>query len=84
MIHDILKKVNEQIDNLEDIADIIVIRKGATNGDVIKAIFSIARIEDAKDGYLDVYGLDECKYEGVWISKEWWNSPYGGEQNERR
>jgi hypothetical protein len=39
MIHDISKKVNEQIDNLEDIADIIVIRKGATNGDVIKAIF---------------------------------------------
>lgn len=68
---------------LEDCEDAkLVIRKGATNGDIIKAIFSIARIEDAKDGYLDVYGLDECKYEGVWISKEWWNSPYKGEQNE--
>ena len=82
MTHDELKKVNEQIDNLEDITDIIVIKKSATNGDIIKALFSISRIEDARDGYFDVYGLDECKHEGVWISKEWWNSPYKGEQNE--
>ena len=82
MTHDELKKVYRQIDNLEDIADMIAIRKGATNGDIIKAFFSISRIEDARDGYFDVYGLDECKHEGVWISKEWWNSPYKGEQNE--
>ena len=68
MTHDEFKKVNEQIDNLEDIADMIVIKKGATNGEVIEAVFN-------NDAFINFLLSYEDHY--------WWDAPYkGGTQHD--
>lgn len=55
----------------------------ATNGDVIKAMFPNAKVDDydyGKDPVIDVYGIDDTEY--ITLRKEWWNSPYqkGGKE----
>jgi len=49
----------------------------ATNGDVIKAMFPNAKVDDydyGKDPVIDVYGIDDTEY--ITLRKEWWNEPY--------
>ena len=72
------KEDGAQIDNLEDIADMIVIWKGVTNGKVMKAVFPKAKVSR----YIDEYErpsdylihIDDETY----FTKEWWNAPYKG------
>ena len=48
-----------------------------TNGDVIKALFPDARVDDYdydEDPVIDVYGMDDTEY--ITFRKNWWNSPY--------
>jgi len=49
----------------------------ATNGDVIKAMFPKAYVDDydyGKDPVIDVYGIDDTEY--VTFRKAWWNAQY--------
>ena len=54
-------------------ADVIEIPKGATNGDMIKAMFPNAKNIRVDGGYPLNYII-----EGEWHRnlKEWWNAPY--------
>ena len=60
--------------------------KGATNGDIIKAMFpniEVNEIETNTGGYIDVKYLDtirEC--DSMAFLRGWWNAPYKGVQNE--
>lgn len=63
----------------EDGLDILVIPKGATNGDMIKAMFPDAQIDyheesELVDSYVTVFikDCDTCQD----YSYDWWNSPY--------
>lgn len=80
MTHDELMKINEQIDDLENIADMLVIRKGSTNGDVIKAIFpnfEFYPVEHMSKLYSpQIKGLGTSGYFEMGFDLEWWNSPY--------
>lgn len=49
----------------------------ATNGDVIRALFPDARVDDydyGEDPVIDVYGIDDTEY--ITVRKNWWNAPY--------
>ena len=55
----------------------------ATNGNVIKAMFPNAEVDDydyGKDPVIDVYGIDDTEY--ITLRKAWWNAPYqkGGKE----
>ena len=55
----------------------------ATNGDVIKAMFPKAYVDDydyGKDPVIDIYGIDDAEY--ITLRKAWWNAPYqkGGKE----
>jgi len=81
MTYDELKKITEQIDNLEDITDMIVIRKGATNGEVIQAVFPKSAKVSTTDEFIYAENLDAVFAHEFY--KDWWDAPYnGGEQNE--
>lgn len=62
----------------------IFIPQNATNGDVIKALFPDARVDDydyGKDPVIDVYGIDDTEY--ITVRKNWWNSLYKKEGDEK-
>lgn len=54
-------------------ANAIVIPDGATNGDVIKAIFPNVKTRDNSDDFI-TYTFDDIV--GITIEKAWWNAPY--------
>lgn len=62
---------------------ICVIPKGATNGEVLQALFPKAKIFENESNteyiYVDVFLCTE--YDMNCFTKEWWNAPYqkGGE-----
>ena len=65
----------------------VVIPKGATNGDVLKAMFPNIKADVIKTntgGYIEVKYLDttdEC--DATAFRKDWWNKPYKrGSENE--
>lgn len=64
-----LMEVNKGIEEwgLENVENVILIKSGATNGDVMKAIFKPNRITRVDD---DIVHID---YD---FTSEWWNAPY--------
>lgn len=77
-----MKKVKEQIDNLEDIADMIVIRKGATNGEVMRTVFPYISVfptgieDEDYDGMVDIYGIGIDDEDETIFSLKWWDALY--------
>ena len=49
----------------------------ATNGDMIKALFSIHKETFTNYGTIKVYGFDSEKMPTEFLV-DWWNAPYGG------
>lgn len=58
-----------------DIIDATIIPNNVTNGDVIKALFSIQKEKYTDYGTIKVYGLDDEKTPNEFLV-EWWNVPY--------
>ena len=61
---------------LENVQNIVLIKNGATNSDVIKGIFDI--IEEHfydEDRMVDVYGLDRSDDPSTFYA-DWWNALY--------
>lgn len=71
-----LMEVNKVIEDcgLENVEDYVLIKSGATNGDVIKALFPNAKVSQSK---IEVYmkmGVEDTDIQCFDI--EWWNSSY--------
>ena len=66
-----LKKFNDQIDDPENIADMLVIRKGATNGDVITAIL---KSSEWVGSTRDVSFTENIV--NIEVGSNWWYAPY--------
>ena len=81
-----LKNGNRAIDEVDILhappVQAIPIPEGATNGDIIKAMFpniEVNEIETNTGGYIDVKYLDtirEC--DSMAFLRKWWNAPYKG------
>ena len=69
-------KVDRAYDLAYEKVDFIEIPEGATNGEMIKAVFPNIEIEQIED-IIDVYGMSKCR---VTYDTDWWNSPYRKEQ----
>lgn len=55
----------------------IIIPEGATNGDMIEAMFPNAQVTRENDTYIYVENIDS--YLPLEIFKPWWNAPYKAE-----
>lgn len=78
MTEEQLKDVNKTLDCLgvENVQNIILIKHGATNGDIIKAIFKCMVIAIANG---KVY-VEKIYFP---FDEDWWNAPYErGSENE--
>jgi hypothetical protein len=54
----------------------IIIPNGATNGDMIKAMFPNARVDDTSEKFGQ---LSICTHDAKSVfSSDWWNAPYKG------
>lgn len=62
----------------------IIIPKGATNGDMIKAMFpNCEQKEHMHNGYFEMYFDNDLKNASYMrVSKDWWNTPYKKEVEE--
>ena len=61
---------------LENVQNIVLIKNGATNSDVIKEIFGITEEHFYdEDRMVDVYGLDRLDDPSTFYA-DWWNSLY--------
>lgn len=62
----------------------IPIPEGATNGDVIKAMFpNCEQKENIHNGYFEMYFDNDLKNASYMrVSKDWWNAPYKKEVKE--
>ena len=75
-----LREVNKDLSDigLENIQNIALIKNGATNGDVIKGLYSDTEVDDfgdfGKDAVIDIYGVDKGEY--LTVRKDWWNALY--------
>ena len=56
------------------------IPKGATNGDMIKAMFSNVQIREVCRSELIEFTLDSVV--GTTVTKDWWDAPYKAESEE--
>lgn len=69
-------------------ADVIPIPEGATNGDMIKAMFPNARVSEifpscnGDEVYYVSIEKFNCVTNGMRIMKSWWNAPYKRESEE--
>ena len=61
-------------------ADAIPIPKGATNGDVIKAMFP--NVECGKDELGNVFIISSAQLGYIAFRESWWNTPYGKERED--
>jgi hypothetical protein len=57
----------------------IVLPEGATNGDMIKAMFPVLEVEI--EGDYVTYWIDE--YRWLSLRLDWWNAPYKGNLSEK-
>lgn len=70
-----LKKLEHQgLLSEKDLNRIVVVPNNATNGQVIKSIFSISGEAYTNYGTIKVYGID-CELPTEFLS-DWWNAPY--------
>ena len=60
-------------DVLKVLENCIEIPNGATNGDMIKAMFPSSEVREIMDDLVH-YTLDG--YVGAYIPKDWWDAPY--------
>ena len=61
---------------LENIQNIVLIKNGATNGNIIKGIFDITEEHFYdEDRIVDVYGLDRTDDPSTFYA-DWWNALY--------
>jgi hypothetical protein len=58
----------------EPSADVIPIPRGATNGDMIKAMFP--NIEYGKDELGNVFIISSAQLGYIALRESWWNAPY--------
>lgn len=75
-----LNALNKNLEDIEKIEDIVVIRKGATNGDMIKAMFSNAEIIFENGSYETTVDWHTKTHRCHLFDNDWWNSPYRKEQ----
>ena len=77
-----LKKLEHQgLLSEKDLNRIVVIPNNATNGQVIKSMFSISKETFTNYSTVEVYGLDDEKTSTEFYA-DWWNAPYKkGENN---
>lgn len=60
----------------------IPIPKGATNGDVIKAMFPNMQIDNECNGILYGYKTNDREMPMLGMNLDWWNAPYKKEVEE--
>ena len=61
---------------LENVQNIVLIKNGATNGDIIKGFFGITEEHFYdEDRMVDVYGLDRTDDPSTFYA-DWWNALY--------
>ena len=61
---------------LENVQNIVLIKNGATNGEVIKTTFDTTEEHFYdKDKMVDVYGLDRSD-DPLTFYSDWWNASY--------
>ena len=61
---------------LENVQNIVLIKNGATNGNIIKGIFDITEEHFYdEDRMVDVYGLDRTDDPSTFYA-DWWNALY--------
>ena len=70
---DFISYSKSQINSLPT-ADVIPIPEGATNGDVIKAMFPQWDLREEIGYEYKLFG-ETHKFEGL-VDEDWWNSPY--------
>ena len=73
-----LRKVERDLTKigLENVKNIILVKNGATNSDVIKGIFDITEEHFYdEDRMVDVYGLDRSDDPSTFYA-DWWNALY--------
>ena len=66
-------------------ADVIVIPEGATNGDIVKAMFPMyTEVMKHNRTYFEILSKDRHAIPHIKgdASVEWWNAPYKGDNNE--
>lgn len=68
----------------EPTADVVEIPEGATNGDMVKAMFpNCEQKEHINNGYFEMYfdgDFGNASY--MRVSKDWWDAPYKKEVEE--
>lgn len=87
-----LYALEEQVEDLKDalydarkqLKNAIIILEGATNGEVIKAMFpNCEQKEHMNNGYFEMYFDNDLKNASYMrVSKDWWNTPYKKEVEE--
>ena len=61
---------------LENVQNIVLIKNGATNGNIIKEVFNITEEHFYdEDRMIDVYGLDRIDDPSTFYA-DWWNALY--------
>lgn len=80
MTKDDLMTLNKRLRDYENVEDVIVINKNATNGDIIKALFPHIEIFEPNKYEIAI------KHDLGWLAfkKEWWNEPYNRRTNNER
>lgn len=68
------EEAREQVMKLPSI-NAVIIPDNATNGDVIKALFSIQKEKYTEYDFIKVYGLDSDTMPVEFLT-EWWNASY--------
>jgi hypothetical protein len=73
-----VNKEEKRVFNNKNACTPIYVPRGATNGDVIKAMFPAAKVNNTKYSYVVEVKLPyHSKYDtGLLFDKEWWNAPY--------
>ena len=75
MTNEQLMEVNKSIEEwgLENVENVILIKNGATNGDVIKVLYPNADIEIHN---ITVYVIFDMRSNVISFNLDWWNAPY--------
>ena len=81
MTFDQIMEVNKSLEEMgiENVENVVLIKSGATNGDVIKAMFPNAKITDHFElgtPIGNIIYIRLCKYQEMRVQQEWWNAPY--------
>ena len=78
MTREQLREVNKDLGEigLENVQNIILVKNGATNGEVIKTMFNTMEEHFYdEDRMIDVYGLDRSDDPSTFYA-DWWNALY--------